>query len=258
MAYPNVLVIAGHDPSGGAGLQADIEAVAGQRAHAATVPTLLTCQNTHNVYDVMPVDHGFFQACIDRLLADMQFAAIKIGVVASPEQVAIIRATAEKLAPAPLVVDPVLKAAGGGRLADDPVAEALVDDLLDMTTVATPNAAEARRLCDGESGLAACGERLAAQARHVLITGGDEPGDCAVNTLYTQNETARAWRWPRLAGSYHGSGCTMASTLAARLAHGDDPVTAIDNAQRITWNALEAGLGVGSGQPIPRRLHRPA
>lgn len=255
MEYPNVLVIAGHDPSGGAGLQADIEAVASQRAHAATVPTLLTCQNTHNVYDALAVDNAFFQACIDRLLDDMTFSAIKVGVVANVEQVHIIADTAKRLAPIPLVVDPVLKAAGGGQLANDPVAQALMDVLFDQAAVITPNAAEARRLCGGEPDLALCGQQLAAHAEQVLVTGGDEPDNTVINTLYRGDDTPLSWRWPRLPEQYHGSGCTMASTLAARLACGDSPATAIDNAQRLTWAMLEAGIAVGSGQFIPRRLH---
>lgn len=255
MEYPNVLVLAGHDPSGGAGLQADIEAVAAQQAHAATVPTLLTCQDTHNVFDATPVETGFFRACIDRLLADMPFSAIKVGVVDNPDQVRIIADTVKHLAPAPAVVDPVLKAAGGGRLADDPVARALLHELFDHATIITPNADEARQLCDGETDLAACGRTLAQHARHALITGGDEPGQEVTNTLYTEGQTARSWRWPRLANRYHGSGCTLASTLAARLALGDSAFTAAENAQRLTWNALDAGLTVGSGQSIPRRLH---
>lgn len=254
MIYPNVLVIAGHDPSGGAGLQADIEAVAAQRAHAATVPTLLTCQDTHDVYGVSPVDTDFMRDCIERLLADMRFDAIKIGVVASPEQVRAIRETAERLAPVPLVVDPVLKAAGGGQLADDPVAEALVAELFEHATIVTPNATEARRLCDGEADLDTCGARLAARAQHALITGGDEPDNEVINTLYSAGETPCVWRWPRLGGPYHGSGCTLGSTLAARLARGDNIRSAVTTAQRQTWQALDAGTAVGSGQPVPRRL----
>src|SRR5699024_10809463 len=191
----------------------------------------------------------------DRLLDDMAFAAIKIGVVANAEQVHIIADTVRRLAPIPLVVDPVLKAAGGGRLAADPVATALVDVLFAQATVITPNAAEARHLCAGESDLSVCGRRLAARAQHVLITGGDEPDDTVINTLYRDNESTRSWRWPRLPHQYHGSGCTMASTLAARLAHGDQPTTAIERAQRLTWDMLEAGVPVGSGQYVPRRLH---
>ncbi|HLQ85638.1 MAG TPA: hydroxymethylpyrimidine/phosphomethylpyrimidine kinase [Salinisphaeraceae bacterium] len=254
MEYPNILVLAGHEPSGGAGLQADIEAIAAQDAHAATVATMLVCHDTHSLYDVSPVADGFFQACIERLLADMRFAAIKIGAVANGAQIRIIHQALAQLADVPLVIDPVLNANDGGRLGDDPIAQALVAELFDQATVITPNAAEARLLCDGETDLAACGERLAQSAGHVLITGGDEPGDNVTNTLYSRNDSPRTWRWPRLEGRYLGAGCTLASTLAARLAHGDSPAAAIAGAQQVTWDALAAGMAVGTGQPIPRRI----
>src|SRR5699024_8538789 len=115
-------------------------------------------------------------------------------------------------------------------------------ELFGLATVITPNATEARQLCVSESDLDRCGKQLSRQAQYVLITGGDEPGDEVVNRLYADNAFVRSWRWPRLPGRFLGSGCTMASTLAARLAHGDAPLDAIDSAQRITWAALQAGL----------------
>lgn len=254
MDYPNILVLAGHEPSGGAGLQADIEAIAAQRGHAATVPTLLVCHDTTNLYDVMPVNDHFFEACIDRLVADITFSAIKIGVVANPTQVRIIRKIVEQLSPIPLVVDPVLNAADGGSLAEDPVGQALFDELFSLATVITPNAAEARQLCNGEADLDYCGRQLSHDAKYALITGGDEPGDEVVNTLYSHNQPVQRWRWPRKPGRYLGSGCTMASTLAARLAHGDEPIVAIEKAQRVTWTAIEHSLKIGRGQAIPNRL----
>lgn len=254
MDYPNILVLAGHEPSGGAGLHADIEAIAAQRAHAASAATLLVCHDTTNLYDVMPVADAFFSACVERLVADIEFAAIKVGVVASPAQIHVIRSVAERLAPVPLIVDPVLNAADGGTLADDPVGQALAAELFSLATVITPNAAEARQLCGNETNLDSCGKRLSRQAQYVLITGGDEPDDEVVNRLYVDDALVRSWRWPRLPDRFLGSGCTMASTLAARLAHGDAPLGAIDSAQRITWTALQAGLHVGRGQTIPNRL----
>lgn len=254
MDYPNILVLAGHEPSGGAGLHADIEAIAAQRAHASSAATLLVCHDTTSLYDVMPVADAFFSACVERLLADIRFDAIKVGVVASPAQVRVIRSAAEQLTPVPLVVDPVLKAADGGTLADDPVGQALASELFGRATVITPNAAEARQLSANETDLDSCGKQLSQQAQYVLITGGDEPGDEVVNRLYADNAFVRSWRWPRLPERFLGSGCTMASTLTARLAHGDTPLDAIDSAQRITWAALQAGLHVGRGQAIPNRL----
>src|SRR5699024_2194673 len=197
-----------------------------------------------NLYDILPVADTFFAACVERLIADIRFAAIKVGVVASPAQVDTIRIAAERLAPIPLVVDPVLNAADGGKLADDPVGQALARELFKRATVITPNAAEARQLCNGEPDLDTCGKRLSQQAAYVLITGGDEPGDEVNNHLYADNQLLRSWQWPRHDGRFLGSGCTMASTLAARLGLGDAPLQAIDNAQRITWQALQHGLQV--------------
>lgn len=151
----------------------------------------------------------------------------------------------------------MLKASGGEQLANDPIARALVNELIDHASVVTPNADEARQLCNGDFSLATCGRRLSARAGNVLITGCDEPDQSVINTLYAANERPRSWRWPRLADCFHGSGCTMAATLAARLALGDDTLTAVERAQRGTWNALNAGLSVGTGQLIPGRLYTP-
>jgi len=254
MTRPNILVLAGHDPSGGAGIQADIESAAANGAHAVPVITLLTCQDTTNVHTTQAVDNGFFRACLERVCADMSFAAIKIGVVASPEQVRIIDEFARTMADAPLVLDPVLRAAGGGQLADDRVGVALVDTLFEQATVITPNAAEARLLCDGESDIDRCGERLSRQASAVLITGGDEDDDQVINRLYIAGRLESTRRWPRLPGTFHGSGCTLASAIAARLAAGEPLAPALEQAQAYTWNTLEHAFAAGRGQLIPARI----
>ena len=253
MKRSNVLVLSGHDPSGGAGLQADIEAVAAQGAHAASVVTALTRQDTHNVYGVVPVAEDFFAACIDTLLEDMQFSAIKTGVLATAGQVRIVAELAERLPGVPLVVDPVLVAAGGGELAGDPVARAMRDVLFRRATVITPNVDEARRLCDGEPIIDRCGAILGASGCHVLITGGDEGGSEVINRLYAPDGTTQSQAWPRLAGRFHGSGCTLAASLAARLAVGESLEEAVASAQSYTWQTLESGFTAGSGQSIPDR-----
>lgn len=252
-AIPNVLCLSGHDPSGGAGLQADIEAVFAQGAHAAGVITALTRQDTRNAYAVLPTADDEFRAQIDTLLDDMPFAAIKVGLVATVEQVHSIAAVAAALPQVPLVVDPVLRAGGGATLAGDPVARALYDSLFPHATVLTPNADEARLLCTDCADLDACGARLATLAQWVLITGGDEPGDAVHNVAYASNGQRRDFHWPRLPHHYHGSGCTLSSTIAARLALGDDPEQAVARAQDYTWRSLENGFRAGSGQHIPNR-----
>ncbi len=254
MTRPNILVLAGHDPSGGAGIQADIESAAANGAHAAPVITLLTCQDTTNVHGVQSVDSDFFRACLARVCADMTFAAIKVGVAASPEQVHIIAELARTMPDVPLVLDPVLRAAGGGQLADDRVGVALVDTLFQQSTVITPNAAEARLLCDGEADIDRCGERLSRQASAVLITGGDEDDDEVINRLYVAGRLENSYRWPRLAGTFHGSGCTLASAIAARLAAGEPLAPALEQAQAYTWHTLERAFAAGRGQLIPARF----
>ena len=254
MSKPNILVIAGHDPSGGAGIQADIEAAAANGAHAATVITLLTCQDTRNVHDVQAVEQAFFGRCLETAVADMRFGAIKTGAIANPEQVRLIAALVARLPDVPLVVDPVLVAAGGGALADDQVGLALREQLFARATVITPNAREARALCDGQTDIERCGALLSAQTANVLITGGDEHDAPVINRHYADGQRAQRYEWPRLDGVFHGSGCTLASAVAAQLAHGHDAGQALARAQEYTWHTLEQAFAAGRGQRIPARF----
>lgn len=258
MRRSNVLIASGHDPSGGAGVQADIEAVAAQGAHAASVITVLTRQDTRNVYAAQAIDDAFFVACLTTLGEDMRFDAIKTGVLGSPAQVAALAAFKDRLPAVPLVVDPVLVASGGGRLAEDPVARALREQLCPRATLITPNLAEARRLCDGEPDPDACGARLAALGCGVLITGGDQGDREVVNHFYGPAGERRSYRWPRRPGVFHGSGCTLAAAVGARLALGDSLAEALMTAQRYTARCLERAFAAGSGQPIPDRFAGPS
>lgn len=254
MKHANVLILSGHDPSGGAGLQADIEAVAAYGAHGVSVITALTQQDTRNVSAVQPVDTEFFTACINTLYEDMDFDAIKTGVLASVEQVEAVAELAAKLPDTPLVVDPVLTAAGGGELAADPVGQASRDLLFSRAAVITPNAGEARRLCGNETDLDRCGATLATLGCHALLTGGDEDNDVVLNRLYHPDGRIKQYEWPRLAGRFHGSGCTLAAAIAARLAGGKPLEQAVADAQEYTWQALASGYTAGRGQAIPNRL----
>lgn len=256
-APANVLCLSGHDPSGGAGLHADIEAVAAQGAHAAGVLTCLTRQDTRNAYGVTPLDAEEFAAQIQVLEADMRFAAFKVGLVGSAAQVEVIAELAQRHPDVPLVVDPVLRAGGGATLAADPIARAIARHLFEAASCLTPNAAEASLLCGGEDDLDACGRRLSEQAGWVLITGGELPGDEVVDRLYRGGEPVREYpAGPRLPGRYHGSGCTLASSLAGRLALGEDVETAAAAAQGYTRRCLEHAFAAGGGQLIPDRFHR--
>jgi hydroxymethylpyrimidine/phosphomethylpyrimidine kinase len=236
---PMVLSFSATDPTGGAGLQADVLTIAACGCHPLSVLTAFTVQDTQGVASVHPIDADRVLAQAQALLAEMKVAAVKLGVLGSAENA---RAIASVLPDVPVVLDPVL-ASGRG----DPLATLeTIKVLLSKTTVATPNTMEAKAL----GGVKAI---LDTGCRHVLVTGthGDTPE--VINVLHDKSGVVREDRWPRLAGSYHGSGCTLASALAASLAKGSAVGEAVREAQQFTWQALERGFRPGAGQSIPRR-----
>ncbi|HWP94937.1 MAG TPA: hydroxymethylpyrimidine/phosphomethylpyrimidine kinase [Gammaproteobacteria bacterium] len=251
---PVVLIIAGNDPSGGAGICADTQTVSRLGCHPAPVLSSLTVQDTRNAYAVRALDPDFVVAQARTVLEDMPVRAIKLGLLGSA---AVARAVGELLASRPeipTVIDPVLVAAGGAALAEEEVTSVYLTDLLPRATIATPNALESRRLAPEAPTAGARATRLLALGcRYVLLKGADEDTPDVVNTLYSHDGQVIVHRWERLEGHYHGSGCTLASAIAARLAHGDAPVAAVAAAQAYTWNALRNGWKLGRGQRIPNR-----
>ena len=255
-APPMVLTFAGSDPTSGAGLQADLLTLAALGCHPLSVVTALTAQDTSGVARVLAMEPAWIAEQAKRVLDDIGVAAFKAGMLGSAANVRAVSEIVAARAEVPLVVDPVLASGRGDRLADEDAIEALRESLLPRTSVLTPNSDEARRLA-GERDLAACARALVADGcEYVLITGTHEAGAEVVNTLYDENGVVREDRWPRLSPEYHGSGCTLASAIAAYLAHGLEPAQAVGEAQRYTWQALAAGFAVGGGQLIPNRFHR--
>ena len=254
MNRPQVLCISGHDPSGGAGLQADIEAVAAQRAHALVAVTSLTVQDTRNVHRVVPTAPSLLAQQLDAVLDDCPVHAIKIGLIGDAAQVpAIVEAI--RRAQVPVILDPVLRAGGGASLSGAETAAAMVEWLLPLAEIITPNAAEARRLAPGSTSLEACGAALVAQGcANVLITGGDEPTDDVVNVWHRAGATPVLFRRPRIAGQFHGSGCTLAAALAAQRALGAPLALALERAQAYVHECLARALRVGGGRLVPGRL----
>lgn len=253
MRVPNVLCCSGHDPTGGAGIQADIEAVAAQGAHALTLVTALTAQDTHNVQrvDAMPPEWLAQQGQL--LLADCAIAAIKIGLLGVPAQLSVLVAFIRQ-SQRPVVLDPILRAGGGTELVGNELAVQMRQQLFPLCTVLTPNAAEARRWT-GERDLDTAGQALLADgAQHVLITGGDEPGEISRNRWYTNGAPVRVFERARLPGHFHGAGCTLAAALAARLALGESVEAALIAAQAYVHETLRHARPIGGGRWLPRRL----
>ncbi len=251
---PIVLVIAGHDPSGGAGIQADIESIANARCHATTVITSLTAQNTNQVIDVLPQEPESFRKQIRLILEDMDIAACKIGMIGNAELVDVIQGELSKVT-FPIVLDPVISATSGQSFADENICKKLLSSLLPLTMLITPNAEEARTLSKSTDLNVAANRLLDYGTKAVLITGTDEKTDDVINSFYTKNNDVTDYRWERLTDTFHGSGCTLSSRIAALLARGNDLKTAVKDAQTYTWNTLKHGLTLGHGQTQPDRFY---
>jgi len=249
-----VLCLSGHDPTGGAGIQADIESCAANGAHALTVITAHTVQDTKDVRRVTPVAPMLLAQQIRALREDCRIGAVKIGLLGDAQQVPVIVEALRELQ-VPAVLDPILRAGGGSNLVGSQLQAALEEQLLPLVTVATPNAAEARRLAPRAASLDLCAASLLARGcAHVLITGGDEPGAAVVNTWYARDAAPVRFEWPRLATGFHGAGCTLAAAIAARLAQGDSVAAALQTAQAYTQRTLTGARAIGHGRRIPARL----
>lgn len=259
-APPIVLCFAATDPSGGAGLSADVLAVAAMGGHALPVITAITVQDTLGVEDLHPLDAEWVADQARCVLEDMPVAAFKIGVMGSIEIVAAIAEVVSDYPDVPLILDPVLASEGGDALADDQVVVAMRELLLPQTTILTPNVLEARRLAshdidDEDLALDECAGRLIGMGcEFVLITGTHESGAQVTNRLYSGQGLIQALNWERLAGSYHGSGCTLAASLATAMATGAELQRASQDAQAFTWNTLAHGFRPGMGQMVPDRM----
>lgn len=251
---PIVLVFAGLDPSGGAGLQADIEALSSQGCHVLPVATAITVQDTRNVVEISPVDAGLVARQAETVLEDSRIDAIKIGLLGSVQVAIAVGEILKQHPDIPVVLDPLLAAGGGHILADDALIDLLRSTLIPGTTVLTPNSEEARRL-GGSRSLDTCASALLdLGADFVLITGAHEPDDDVTNKLYSRRFACESFHWPRLPNQYHGSGCTLAAAIAGLIAQQVPTGQAVHQAQEYTWKSLESAYRSGRGQLLPNRL----
>lgn len=219
--------------------------------------TGITVQDTVGVDDLLSMEADWVADQARMILEDMPVAAFKVGVIGSADNVAVIAEIAADYPDIPLVLDPVLASGAGDEFATDELIAAMRDLLIPHTMVITPNSIEARRLVDdddSELSLDECARRIRGLGcEYVLITGTHENTHQVVNTLYNRGGKVRADSWQRLSGSYHGSGCTLASAIAACLAVGMEMPEAIREAQEYTWQSLKAGYRPGMGQFVPDR-----
>src|SRR6476469_2543584 len=223
---PIVLTFSASDPSGGAGMQADLLTLSSMGCHPLSVITALTVQDTTGIEGILAIDADWVSDQARALLEDMPVDAFKIGVLGSVENIAAIAEIVSDYPDVPLVLDPVLASGRGDELASEDMISAIRELLVPQSTVVTPNIAELRRLAgddDEDVSDAELAQRLLdTGCEYVLVTGTHASTPEVVNTLYHRGGILRADTWSRLPGSYHGSGCTLASALAANLARGLD------------------------------------
>ncbi len=254
---PLILAIGGHDPSG-AGIQADIETAAAHGCHAASLVTCLTAQNTRCVNEVVPTPPLTLRHQFALLQQDLRaFSACKIGLIPTLEVLhAVIDMLRQLPAGTPVVLDPVIAASSGAALMQDDVRQQLVEHLWPLVTVCTPNRAEARLLASA-SGAGTIERLLGRTPGWTLMKGADESvAPEVVHHLYRDGTCYATYVWPRLDGHFHGSGCTLASAVAANLACGASVASAVGAGLDYTWRALIEPLDIGGAQYLPRRFLR--
>ena len=253
---PTVMCFSGMDPTGGAGIQADIETLFSVGCHAVPIVTALTAQNTRNAFSITSTSAALIAQQARAVLEDMPVQCFKIGLVSAMETVEVIHTILKDYENIPVVLDPVVAAGGGYQFSDAEALNAIRSLLIPLTTVLTPNTDEIKQLAPAAASLDACADELIeAGCQHVLLTGTHAKTDGVVNRLYTSHRKATLYNWPRLPDSYHGSGCTLAAAIAGYLAHKLTLRDAIQQAQRFTWEALNHGISMGRGQRIPNRSY---
>lgn len=250
---PLALTIAGSDSGGGAGIQADIKAMEANGVYAASVITAVTAQNTRAVTAAFDLPLGIIEAQIDAVADDFSFGAVKTGMLSSAAIIGLVARKVREHGLGPLVVDPVMISKSGFALLQPDATEVLQRDLLPLATLATPNVHEAERLAEMEIRTLADAE-VAARAIYtfgpqaVLVKGGHLDGEAdAVDVLFDGN-AVHYFRAPRLDTPHtHGTGCTYASAIAARLARGEALVEAVRHAKGYVTEAIRHGLAIGGG-----------
>jgi len=252
-----VLVIAGSDSGGGAGIQADLKAVMALGGFATTALTALTAQNTRGVSAVLPVPPDFLRAQIDAVMGDIGADAIKTGMLPDTASIEAVADFIERLTPGlPFVMDPVMVATSGDRLQSEEALHALKTRLIPLATVITPNVPEAelllgRRIRDEEGQRRAAEALLSLGAGAVLVKGGHLTGETVTDILATRGATPDglvAMAGERIdSTSTHGTGCTLASAIAVGLAQGMPLADAVRRARAYVAAAIRAAPGLGGG-----------
>ncbi|WP_312968280.1 hydroxymethylpyrimidine/phosphomethylpyrimidine kinase [Acinetobacter gerneri] len=253
---PTVLCFSGLDPSGGAGLQADIEAIGQSGAHAAIACTALTVQNSQQVFDFEATSKELLLAQANAVVNDLPIKCVKSGMLGTTDNIAALAQFLREHSDYQYVLDPVLVANSGGSLGNQETLVKAFVELIPMATIITPNTVELRALAAEEDLEIATQKLFKMGAKAILVKGGHEDTPEYIrNALYVNGELIAESRCPRLEGEYHGSGCSLASYIAGRLAQGDELKQAVQHAETWLFGVLKnAETPVENGQKMPKRF----
>lgn len=253
---PTVLCFSGLDPSGGAGLQADIEAIGQSGAHAAIACTALTIQNSQQVFGFEATSKELLLAQANAVVDDLPIKCVKSGMLGTTDNIAALAMFLREHLDYQYVLDPVLVANSGGSLGDQATLVKAFVELIPLATLITPNTVELRALTGIDDIEQATQKLFEMGAKAVLVKGGHEDTPEYIrNVLYADGEKIAESRCPRLEGQYHGSGCSLASFIAGRLALGDSLKIAVQHAETWLFGVLkQAETPIPNGQKIPKRF----
>lgn len=249
---PTVMVVGGVDPGGGAGLCADIQTLSAMGCHAAPIVTAITVQDTASVKSYQLTGTDLVRQQMQAVLDDVSPAVIKTGMLGNREIVAVLAGLMRDYPGIKLIVDPVMRSNFNDRLSEDSLVAAVTELLLPIATLITPNLPEACNLAGLESDADGCAAKL--DVCDSFITGTHADCEAVVNRYYQRGQKQREWKWKRLPFDYHGSGCTLASAIAAGIAQGLVMEEALQRAQQFVMDSLQAAFKPGRGQYIPNRL----
>jgi hydroxymethylpyrimidine/phosphomethylpyrimidine kinase len=255
--YPCVLTIAGTDPSGGAGIQADIKAISAMGCYAASVVTALVAQNTQGVQAIQEIPADFVTQQLDSVFNDLTISAVKIGMLHDTKIIEVISSVLRKIKPKNIVLDPVMVAKNGCDLLKPGIIHFLKEELFPLVNLITPNLFEAEKIAMKKiktfSEMELTAEEIGKTFNvNVLLKGGHLNTNQSSDVLYSKEDNTHHWFHAERINTIHthGTGCTLSSTIASRLAKGDTLQNAIHNAKHYLTQAIQHGstLHIGKGR----------
>ena len=250
----NVLIVSAHDPSG-AGLQADIETCQALKCYPATIVTGLTTQNTRKLSSVRNISAHDFRAQLETLLEEFSPDVCKVGLINSTDLMASLsNVITEQLPDIPLVIDPILGSGSGAKLFTEEIIEGYLQHLVPIAEIITPNLREVRLLSNGKDVVSSVDYLLGKGCKNILVTDTDPEKEIIINHLFSKVCDQETYEMKRYRGEYHGTGCTLSSAVACRLATGMDIRSAVRSAQKYAHSAVQFAHDLGWCQKIPNRF----